>query len=147
MRTYLFIAVGASLGTVLRFLVKDIHIWNNSANFPTDTFFINLTGSFLLALFLTLSLEVLTIGPNTRLAVSTGVLGAFTTFSAFCKEAVLLIQGGQPMTAMVYVVLSVLGGLALAYLGCMLGQAVYGKPAQAPAEPIAAQILLEGKSK
>lgn len=147
MKTYLFVALGASFGAVLRFLVKNIHIWDNATNFPADTFCINLAGSFLLAFFLRLAFEALTVGPNTRHAVSTGVLGAFTTFSAFCAETVFLITGGQLLTALMYASFSVLGGLALAYLGYILGQIVYPKRDSTPAQTAPAQILLKGETK
>jgi fluoride ion exporter CrcB/FEX len=64
-----------------------------------NTLVVNLVGCFLLAAILTLALEVLEISSDLRLGVSTGFIGAFTTFSTLCKEILIMASQGYYLTA------------------------------------------------
>lgn len=90
--------------------------------FPWPTLAINLLGSFTLGLFLTWALGRLPIALITP--VSVGVLGGFTTFSAFAWEGLFLTRTGRMGLALIYLVGSVAGGVAAAWLGYMLGRAI-----------------------
>jgi len=88
--------------------------------FPLATLIVNLSGSFLLGLFL--ARRERAVAPRWSLRFwAIGALGAFTTFSAFSLEVVHLIETGRLATALGYVLASTLGGLAAALAGDRLG--------------------------
>ena len=122
MQKYIYISIGGALGAVLRLLIGNAHIGNYNGNFPLNTLIINIVGTFILALFLTVAYEIMEIDADLRLGVSTGFLGAFTTFSTLCKEAASLMAGGEYFSAIAYITLSAILGLAAAYLGMILAR-------------------------
>lgn len=122
MLKYIYIFIGGALGAVLRLAIKNIHIWNYHENIPLNTLIINITGSFILALFLTFAFEVMEVDADIRLGVSTGFLGAFTTFSTLCKETVALMVSGEYFSAISYLTVSTVLGLTVAYLGIVLAR-------------------------
>lgn len=122
MKKYVLIAFGGALGAVARMIMENATLWENNGSFPINTLLINVTGSFVLALFLTLSLEILQLDPAVRMGISTGFLGAFTTFSTFCKESVALIDNGEYAAAAAYLFLSPALGLAAAFLGIVVAR-------------------------
>ena len=124
MQKYCFIATGGMLGAMSRLYIKRLPLLIPSDRFPLNILLINLLGSLILALFLTLALEVLNISPEIRLGVSTGFLGAFTTFSTFCKDSIQLAQNGSLPLAALYIFLSIGLGLAAAYLGVILAREI-----------------------
>ncbi len=127
MRKYIYIMVGGMLGAVLRFTIKNIHILNVQESFPLNTLLTNITGSFILALFLTVAFEVSDFDADIRLGIATGFLGAYTTFSTLCKEIVVLIISGKTFLAIIYMILSVTLGLAAAYFGNVLARVTISK--------------------
>jgi CrcB protein len=90
--------------------------------FPWATLSINLAGAFALGLFLTLALGHLSVAVITPISV--GVLGGFTTFSAFAWEGFTHARSGRVGVASVYVLVSVVGGLIAAAGGYAAGQAL-----------------------
>ena len=115
------IALGGMLGASARYGVAQ---WlpTGTDRFPWATFWTNLSGSFLLGLLLVLLLERF---PPTRLLrpfLATGILGAFTTMSAYQVETALLIKDGHAVIGIVNGVGSLIAGLAFAYLGIHLGR-------------------------
>ena len=125
MKKYWFIMAGGVAGALLRYLIKTAPFRLGADAFPYRTLFINVTGSFILALFLTLALTVLEISPEVRLGIATGFLGAYTTFSTLCKEAVALLQDNRWPASLGYVALSLLLGLAAAYAGHILARSLF----------------------
>lgn len=117
MKNCVFIGIGGFLGATSRYLGQSLNIKLQGSSLPINTLIINISGCFILALFLTLTLEAFKMDESLKLAISTGFLGSYTTFSTFCKEAVLLISGKQYISAFSYIFLSVLLGLAAALLG------------------------------
>jgi len=91
--------------------------------FPLGTVVINITGSFLIGLLMTLFTERLDPHPNVRLLLVTGFLGGYTTFSSFEWETLGLVQDGSQWLGLVNVVGSVLFG----YIAVWLGAAMAGK--------------------
>jgi CrcB protein len=89
------------------------------AGLPLATFLINVSGAFALGWLL----ERLAAGPDAgtaravRLAVGTGLLGGFTTYSALAVEAVLLLDAGRPAAALLYLAVTLLAGFAAAFWG------------------------------
>lgn len=125
MKKYLYIGLGGFFGAISRYLIKSINLFNYSGNFPINTLLINVTGSFILALFLSAALDWLEISEEARLGFSTGFLGAYTTFSSMCKETVGLMNRGNLGTAFFYLTASIMLGLAAAYLGYKAYKGIY----------------------
>ncbi len=110
MNTLVFVALGGAIGAALRYLV------GLAVAFPLGTLAVNVAGSFVIGV-----LAVLLLGPKGPSAAApfliTGVLGGFTTFSAFSLDTARLVQDGRIGTAGSYVAASV--GLSL--LACFAG--------------------------
>jgi len=115
----LAVVIGGLIGTGLR-LGLDALIPHGDAQFPLSTLVINIVGSFLLGLLVA---RIWPIAPSwLRAGLGTGLLGAFTTFSAFAVALVTLTRSGAGWVAVVYLVLSVALGLAAAFLGLRFGR-------------------------
>jgi len=118
---YLAIAIGGAIGACLRFALSEwmLHLFGRA--FPFGTLLVNILGSFVIGLLYGLLITE-QIAPNPwRIFVGIGVLGAFTTFSTFSMDTVLLLQQGDWLKAVVNVVLNVVLCLTLAWLGLKLG--------------------------
>jgi len=122
MLNFLAVAIGGALGAVARY---GTGIWISAKwvhAFPLHTFLINITGSFLLGLLNTLFLDRLILNPEMRLALTVGFLGAFTTFSTFSHETIMLIKDGNICTALLYTVASVFISLFGVFAGLSLAR-------------------------
>ncbi len=120
----LAIAVGGACGAVARYLINISPLQNYFKPFPFPTFFINISGSFLIGFLLMLFTEKFEINETLRFAVIVGFLGAYTTFSTFEVEIWNLIKGSQFITAFVYLFLSVFLGFVGVVLGVWLARRV-----------------------
>lgn len=121
---YLIIGVGGFLGANARYLVGGwVADWLG-ATFPYGTALINVTGSFIIGLFLTLITERFIAPPSARLFFAVGFLGAYTTFSTFTFESLTLIQSRAYLAALIYVAGSVILGLTAVTLGIIVGRIV-----------------------
>ena len=113
------ISLGASVGAVLRWLAG---VWLNERwnGFPLGTLFVNCVGGLLIGLALAWFERT----PNEmlRLLLVTGLLGGFTTFSAFSVESLILLQRGEWVLALGHTLAHVVGALAFAALGFRIGQ-------------------------
>lgn len=127
MRKYIFISIGGILGAISRYLIKGIHIYHYHENVPINTLLINITGSFIMALVLTIAFEVWEFDTDIRLGIATGFLGAYTTFSTLCKETVGLLHEGDYFSAISYITVSTMIGIAAAYFGIVLAREVVSK--------------------
>jgi CrcB protein len=122
-RAVVGVAVAGAIGALLRWGLGSA-IGRRFPQFPWATMAINVTGSFLLGLlFITLT-ERTTASPATRVAVTTGLMGAYTTFSTFSLETFRLIENGAYGQAGVNVAGNVLFGLVAVALGVSLGRAM-----------------------
>lgn len=122
-RVVLAVFVGGVFGGLARYAIGRAAP-PPAGGFPWDIFAINLGGAFALAVLLVLVIEILPPTTYVRPSLGTGFLGAFTTFSSLAVAADHLAAHGHPATAAGYVVASVVGGLAAAWLGLALGRAV-----------------------
>ena len=122
--TMLAVGIGGIIGANLRWQVGEWATDRWTTPFPWGTLLINLTGSFILGLYLTLVTGRFTGRPLTRLLIATGILGAYTTFSTFAYETVRLVQHGYIATALAYVAASLVFGLAACAGGIAAGRAV-----------------------
>ena len=110
------IAAGGALGAAARYGVAQlVHV--RPAGFPWATFWTNLSGSFVLGLALALILERFPPSRYVRPFFATGFLGAYTTYSTFAVETVLLAKDGHAGVAFAYALISVAAGLTTVWAG------------------------------
>jgi fluoride exporter len=119
------VATGGAIGSVLRFLIGTWSLQWLGPGFPWGTFAINVSGSFAIGLVLTLAETRVGLPPYMRLFVATGVLGGYTTFSAFAYETYLLSRDAFSAQSLWYGLGSVVAGVAAVLLGILLGRAVF----------------------
>jgi CrcB protein len=119
---YLFIGIGGIIGSMLRYLVSilAVQIWGK--DFPLGTLLINLSGSFFLGWFTSAIVNQKKMHPYILTAISTGIVGSYTTFSTFCFETVHLLQMENYLKAFFYLLLSLFGGLFFVRLGVNVGE-------------------------
>jgi CrcB protein len=121
---YLAITFGAIVGANARYLVGSLVGQHLGAEFPYGTLLINVSGSFLIGLFLALVSNRFQVDPLWRLCVVTGLLGSYTTFSAYTYEAAELLRAGAYLAGLVYILGSVLAGLVAVFAGLALGESL-----------------------
>ncbi len=115
---YLMVACGGAVGSVLRFWVGGNVADRLGTRFPYGTFAVNITGSFLIGLVLTLVSEHVNVNPNWRYLIGVGFIGGYTTFSAFEYETFQSMQDGKMLIASLNVILSVVDRPDLRVVGC-----------------------------
>jgi CrcB protein len=113
-KNFILVGLGGAAGSMLRY-GGNLLIGNK--DFPYATLLINIAGSFIIGLVIALSLKNETFANNWKLFLATGICGGFTTFSAFSLENLQLIQSGKYFLFILYVLLSVVLGLAAAFAG------------------------------
>jgi CrcB protein len=122
----MIVGVGGAIGAVLRWAVGGLMATDSAtvggAAFPWGTFVVNISGCFIIGLFLTV-LAARRWSEELRMFIAVGVLGGYTTFSAFAWETLSLARAGRADLAIGYVVGSVALGLAAAALGTAVGRA------------------------
>ncbi len=118
------LAIGGSAGAIARYAVGG-YIGNRmGTRFPYGTFVINISGSFVIGLVMTVLTERTHLSRNWLFLVPIGFIGAYTTFSTFELETMRLIQDGQALSALFNVVLSVIVGFVMVWLGMVAGRAL-----------------------
>ncbi len=120
MWNYVAVALGGALGCCARLGVNQLVHERYGQGFPLATLIINVSGCLLMGFLFFFTLERVSISPTLRLAIITGGLGGFTTFSAFGIETLLLVEDGKAGYAALYVGLSVVLGLAAVFAGAWL---------------------------
>ncbi len=120
---FVLLAVGGSLGAITRYLVGGwVLDWLGPS--PIGTFFVNITGAFLLGLFMTLSEERFLWPSEYRLLVAIGFLGSYTTFSTLTFETMKLLEVGDFWRAGLNISGSLIAGLAAVFLGAAVARFV-----------------------
>lgn len=119
---FLAVAAGGALGAVLRYAVSLLVARAWSGEFPLATFLVNVAGSFALGVVVAFGAERGGFDPLTRLALATGVLGAFTTFSTFEYETSRLLDQGAYAMAGLNVLASLAAGLVALRVGAALAR-------------------------
>jgi CrcB protein len=126
MGNLLWVMLGGAVGSGARYLVAGSLMKEASTRFPYGTLTVNLVGCLLIGVLATVFAEATGARPELRLVWVVGVLGGFTTFSSFGLETLQLINQGRVASAVLYVLLSTLVGLGLAYAGTRLGAVIAG---------------------
>lgn len=122
MPNLLIVMLGGAFGAGLRHLVGLVALRGLGPGFPWGTLSVNLAGGLLMGL---LAGWLVRAGGSeqTRLLLGVGLLGGFTTFSAFSLEVALMIERGEIGTALAYVLASVLGAVAALFAGLWIVRA------------------------
>jgi CrcB protein len=118
------VGIGGFLGSVLRFWVGSFIGGRLGARFPYGTFVINVTGSFLVGMAVTVLATKAHWNPNWRYLIPIGFIGGYTTFSTFEFETLRLAQDGQMLMAILNVTLSVVVGFVGVWAGAVAGRAI-----------------------
>ncbi len=124
MDKYLMIGLGGFLGANARYLLGGWVADRLGPSFPYGTLVINVTGSLLIGLFLSLISERFVSPPSVRLFFAIGFLGAYTTFSTFTYESMALFEARAYVAAVANVFGSVVVGLLAVALGAAIGRAI-----------------------
>ena len=119
----LLIVFGAA-GTLARYGLDGWIQGRAGAGFPFGTMTINILGCFLLGAIGQFGLNHLSVPPDVRIGLTTGLMGGFTTFSTFGWDSVRMFQSGEWQRALTYIVVSVLGGLVAMLIGMRAGNAL-----------------------
>lgn len=123
MDRYLVVLLGGGVGALVRYMLGTAISTRVGGRFPLGTFVINVTGSFLIGLLMTLLTERLNVHPNWRLLLVTGVLGGYTTFSTFEYETFRAVQDGGQWIGL----LNVIGSVTLGYIAVWLGVVIVSR--------------------
>lgn len=118
MKIYLLIAIGSGIGGVARHWLSSLIAARFASVYPWPTFAVNVLGSALIGFVLGLPDARLT--PSARQFLSIGLLGGFTTFSAFSAQTLALLQAGKSSVAFAYALASVLCCVAACWAGWIL---------------------------
>jgi fluoride exporter len=117
MKDLLLVGVGGGLGAIARFLLGGLVLsYAPNMRFPLGTFLVNVLGCLAAGLFAGLAIRFHLFSKDVGLFLFTGLLGGFTTFSAFGLETVMLLRRGETGIAAWYVGLSVLCGVAILWV-------------------------------
>ena len=120
---WFLVALGGAVGSVLRYGAGRLAVSYFGPATVLDTFFVNVTGSFALGVFITITLEKVSVPTEYRGLVTVGLLGGYTTFSTLSVEAMRLAESGEVLKAGVSVAGNVAVGLLAAYLGILAARA------------------------
>ena len=125
---FFFVGIGGFLGANARYFLSDWIMEHVAASvggraFPFGTIFVNVIGSFLLAIFIVWTTEHMQLSENNRLLIATGFFGAFTTFSTYANESIALIQDGDWVNGLGYIFVT----NSLCLFGVVLGIWLMGR--------------------
>ena len=121
----LYVALGGAIGAAARYLAGLWIAASLGAGFPWGTFFVNVTGSFLIGIVLVL-VERGTLPAEARLFLAVGILGGYTTFSSFSYETLQLLNGGDVVPVLFNTIGQLLIGLLAVYLGVIFARTLGG---------------------
>lgn len=126
MARFFWICVGGAAGTGARYLLSGWALVTLGAAFPYGTLLVNLLGSFLLGALMHVGLTTQLLSPSLRLALTTGVMGGFTTYSTFNYETLKYFQDGAWLLGCANVLVMVLTCLAGGVAGIWIAKLLFG---------------------
>ena len=119
-----YVFVGGGLGSVARYLLSGtVYRWIDSI-FPYGTLVVNTIGCFLIGLVMAGFSDRFALNPSTRIFLTIGLLGGFTTFSSFSFETIALLRDGELFPAAVNIAGSLITCLAATYAGTLIGKSI-----------------------
>ena len=121
--SYLLIALGGASGAITRYSIHRLTIYFGIENI-VGTFMVNISGSFVLGILISVSTYKLNFSNTVRDAITIGFIGSYTTFSTLAVTSLSLWQSGQYVKASLNVILSIIFGLIAAYAGFQIGNQV-----------------------
>jgi CrcB protein len=121
----LWVGVGGGVGAIARYTLGLWIAERLGTTFPWGTLIINIMGSLLIGIILTVLTEKVIADPAWRLLLVVGFLGGYTTFSSYTFEALTLATAGEWLLALAYVLGSNVVGLLAVVLGAMVAQLVW----------------------
>lgn len=116
MKQVLLVACGGALGAVARWAVGGWVLHRTAGDFPYGTLAVNLIGCLLAGILAGTIIRTASVPMDLQLFLMTGVLGGFTTFSAFGVDTVDLLRKHENVEALGYVLLSVVGGITILFV-------------------------------
>jgi len=120
MPIYIAIFLGGAIGAIGRYTIS---LWiENVHRFPFETLAVNLIGCFILTYFVSHPYLSSKLSRPIQVGVGTGIIGSFTTFSTFATETIELWMNQDQALSVLYVLVSILGGLLLSWFGFKTGQ-------------------------
>ncbi|HJQ40320.1 MAG TPA: fluoride efflux transporter CrcB [Thermoanaerobaculia bacterium] len=123
---FLWICLGGAVGTGARYLVVLWAARSLGTAFPAGTLLVNLVGSFLLGFLMHVGSATELLSPTVRLALTTGIMGGFTTYSAFSYETADFLRRGAGQSAALNVIATVVGCLLAVFGGIAFGRLLVG---------------------
>ncbi len=139
MHPFIAIAVGGSVGAIARFWVaQQVYGWMGR-DFPHGTLFVNVSGSFLMGLLTELMVQRFAVAPEYRAAILVGFIGAYTTFSTFALETLMLFDEGSLLKAFLNILLSTGLCLLATWVGLSWGRSLF----TGESVPLSAQTLAQ----
>ena len=126
MTRFLWICLGGAVGTGARYLVSGWALVALGTSFPYGTLAVNVIGSFLLGFLMQVGIATPLLSPTLRLTLTTGVMGGFTTYSAFNYETMRYVQDGSWQLAFANVAVTLAGCLAAGFAGLAAGRWLFG---------------------
>ena len=119
MKIILFIGTGSFIGGISRYLLSLLIQAKTTSLFPLSTLIVNVIGCFLIGIVIGF-FDKGQLSHEWKLFLATGILGGFTTFSAFSNETIVLFKEGYTGYALLYIAASVILGLLATYCACLL---------------------------
>ena len=119
MKLIVVIGTGSFIGGIFRYLLSLLVLSKTSSIFPFSTLIVNITGCFLIGIIIGICGKV-QMPHEWELFLVTGILGGFTTFSAFSNDTLYLFREGYAIYALLYILLSVILGLLATYIAYLL---------------------------
>ncbi|MCO5071231.1 MAG: fluoride efflux transporter CrcB [Rhizobiaceae bacterium] len=117
-----FVALGGAIGASARHLANGLMMRLAGPSFPWGTMTVNILGSFIMGVFIEVLARRFNASNELRLFVATGMLGGFTTFSAFSLDFAVLFERGAIFPAFGYAFASVAGSMVAIFLGLWLAR-------------------------
>lgn len=125
MKEIFLLGAGGFVGTVARYYTQQV--FGKMTSLPLGTLIVNITGclaiGFIYGFIIRTELDC-NVAKNIKLFFITGLCGGYTTFSSFSYESMEMMQGGDYLNGMLYIVFSVLSGLLSCYIGILVSKLI-----------------------
>jgi CrcB protein len=126
MARFLWVCVGGAVGTGARYAISGWAARRLGGDFPYGTLLVNVAGSFVIALIMQLSLTTGLVSPSLRVVLAVGVMGGFTTYSAFNYETLDYLQSGAWLMGSINVLAMVIACLVAGLAGLASARLLFG---------------------